>query len=950
MAIVQTGIKLVSKYFTKENEQVLDAVEWGKRRAYLFDSKENKALIDLEVEAPLDWSDTAVNIAAYKYLRKRGLSTPEGRETSVRQMIDRVSMAITKAGEDLGYFENLEESKVFYNELTHLLIHQKAAFNSPVWFNVGLYEKYGIDGAHDSNFYYYNQEAGKLENPVGIYHHPQCSACFIQKVDDSLDDIFDLVKRESRLFKYGSGTGSNFSVLRGAGEKLTNGGTSSGLLSFLKVFDAGAGATKSGGTTRRAAKMVVLDIDHPEIEDFIKWKAREEDKALALIQAGYDADFNGEAYHTISGQNANNSIRVTDEFMQAYLDDADWQTKLRTTGEVGQVYKAKDLMRMISESAWRCAEPGMQYDTTVNRWHTSKVSDRINASNPCSEFMFLDNSACNLASINLVKFLDKNGVFDVEAFRRAVDIFILAQEIIVDYAAYPTYEIAKNSHNFRPLGLGYANLGAYLMRLGLPYDSDKGRDMAAAITALMTGRAYSMSAKIAKRIGTFPEYKSNEQSMLKVIAMHKAAVDSLTGEENLINSAKEDWEIALNLGKEYGYRNAQTTLLAPTGTIGPMMDVDTTGVEPDFALVKYKKLAGGGGYSIVNQSVESALKHLGYPVDQIEQIKQYILEEGAIEDAPNMKEEHLPIFDCANKCGNGVRFIKPKAHIDIMAAVQPFLSGAISKTVNMPEETTVEEIENIYLDAWKKGLKAIAIYRNNSKSSQPLSSGKDTKTGAFSQVSAQKIELPRTRSGLTHKVIINGQHKIFITANQFENGELGEIFINAGKEGSVVSGLLSAIARLCSKMLQEGASAEAIVKSFLNLRFDPWGMTDNPDIPMAKSITDYIGKWIGMNFLPLDRQIALGIINGSNGNGVKTNGDLDLVPPTTSVEGMEESEKKVVKPSKDQPVLSLGAEPDKKMAEYDMRYAPTCPTCGAFMIRSGTCFACPECATTTGCS
>ncbi len=945
MAVTRAGVKLVSRYFTVAGENVFDKEEWGKRRAYLFDSKANQVLIDWEVEAPVAWSDTAVNIAAWKYFRRKGVPTPEGRETSVRQMIDRVATAITQAGEGFGYFEDTEESRIFYDELTHLLLYQKAAFNSPVWFNVGIYEKYGITRTTDTNFYCYNPDTDKIEDSLDNYQRPQCSACFIQSIKDTLEDIFDLVKRESRLFKWGSGTGTNFSTLRSRFEKLSTGGNPSGLLSFLKVLDAGAGATKSGGITRRAAKMVIVNIDHPEVEDFIKWKAREEEKAQALIREGYDSDFNGEAYHTVAGQNSNNSIRVTDEFMQAYLADEEWQTKAVTTGEVMQTYKARELMRMIAESAWRCADPGMQYDTTVNRWHTCKVSGRINASNPCSEFMFLDDSACNLSSINLVKFADEEGKFDIASFRSAVELMILAQEILVDYSSYPVDKIALNSHKFRPLGLGYANLGAYLMRLGMPYDSTEGREMAAAITAIMTGRAYSMSAKIASRVGPFVDYQPNAESMQEVIRLHKYAAENLRGlsDPNLPVAALADWVEAEELGQEYGYRNAQVTLLAPTGTIGPLMDVDTTGVEPDYALVKYKKLSGGGGYSIINQSVEPALKNLGYTIDQIEQIKQYVLEKGTIEGAPELREEHLPIFDCANKCNGGVRFIRPMGHLEMMTAVQPFLSGAISKTVNMPEDATVEAIEEIYVEAWRRGLKAIAIYRDNCKASQPLTAKGGSQSGTLI-VPSRHRDLPLTREGITHKVVINGQHKVYITANRFENGDLGEIFIAAGAEGSVFSGLLNAMAILCSKMLQEGVSAETIVASFLNLRFDPWGATNNPDIPMTKSITDYIGRWLGMNFLPLDRQVALGIING-HGNAS---------PPAGGDNGgnfSAEKEPLAAAENVDQPVLTLSLDAAGQPRDlYDYKYAPVCPTCGALMVRSGTCFYCKECATTTGCS
>lgn len=933
MAITKAGDQLVTRFFTKEGEDVFDTIKWEKRRAYIYDAKVDKALIDLEVEAPDFWSDTAINIAAYKYLRKKGVPVPEGRETSIRQLIDRVASTITQAGEELGYFEGLEESKIFKDELTHILLYQKGAFNSPVWFNVGLHHAYGIE-YHTENFFY-NPETQNVEPALDAYKHPQCSACFIQSIEDSLESIFELVKKESRLFKHGSGTGTNFSPLRSRHERISGGGLSSGLISFLKVFDAGAGATKSGGTTRRAAKMIIVDIDHPEIEDFIKWKAQEENKALALIREGYDSDFNGEAYHTIAGQNANNSVRVTDEFMQAYLNNSSWQTKFRTTNEVYKTYQAVDLMRMITESTWRCADPGMQYDTMINRWHTCKNSGRINASNPCSEYMFLDETACNLASLNLVKFVDNDNNFDVAAFRQAIKIFILAQEIIVDFASYPSREMVINSHDFRALGLGYANLGAYLMRHGLAYDSDESRSITAAITAILTGHAYAVSAMLAERLGAFPKYKLNEQSMLEVINMHKDAANNIKNvPEYLKQAIIEDWAEAQTKGRQYGYRNAQVSLLAPTGTIGPLMDVDTTGLEPDFALVKYKKLAGGGGYPIVNQSVESTLKYLGYSPEEVKIIKQYVLDNGKIEDAPGLKDEHLPIFDCANRCGDGKRFIRPMAHIEMMAVIQPLLSGAISKTVNMPEEATVEEIEEIYVTAWKKGIKALAIYRDGSKASQPLSTKKGDKDSPLA-VTTSRQEMPKTREGITHKFSIGG-YRVYITANRFENGNLGEIFIIAGKEGSIVSGLLGAIARLCSKTLQEGAPAESIVDSLLNLRFDPWGITDNPDIPMAKSIADYIGRWIGKNFLPLDKQIAFGIV-GEQVQKIDENG----------VEEMLEKEK-VSEEATEQPVLSMITEESKTVGGY--KYAPPCPTCGALMIQNGTCFACGECGTTTGCS
>lgn len=946
--VEKAATALVARRFTRAGDDVYKMVDWTTRRVGLTDA-DGKQLLDKEIEAPDFWSDTAVTIAAYKYLRKRGVNTPLGFENTVRQMVYRVAHTIRVAGETLGHLSTKEEADTFEDELVYILLTQRGAFNSPVWFNVGLWHEYQIKG-HSENFFW-NPETDEIERAVNAYEHPQGSACFIQAVEDDLGDIFDLVKKESRLFKLGSGTGTNFSTLRSKYELLSGGGTSSGVMSFLKVFDSGAAATKSGGTTRRAAKMVILNVDHPEILDFIHWKAREEDKAKILIEhANLPADFNGEAYQTVGGQNSNNSVRVTDEFMQAYLDDKEWETKFVTTGEVHERILARKIMHEIAQSAWRCADPGMQYDTTVNKWHTCKISGRINASNPCSEFMFLDDSACNLASINLVKFLDEGGRFDVEAFRHAVDVFILAQEILVDFSSYPSRPIAQNSHNFRPLGLGYANIGAYLMRIGLPYDSEPGRALTAAVTAIMTGRAYTQSARVAKQMGAFAEYAVNRDSMLEVIDMHRQAVQKLDAhnlENYMFEAAKQDWEEAYALGEKYGFRNAQTTLLAPTGTIGPLMDADTTGIEPDFALVKYKKLAGGGGYSIVNQSVAPALERMGYSSEEVKTITDYILEKGKLEGAPHIKDEHLPVFDCANRCGDGKRFIRPMAHLEMMAAVQPFLSGAISKTVNMPEEVTVEDVEQVYIEAWRKGLKALALYRDNCKASQPLTARKEKDEEKKTEAKGtNKIILPKTRQGMTHQFMIGG-HKVYLVANTDAEGRLGEIFIRSAKEGSMVGGLLNIIARLLSKTLQNGESAEALIDSLMNMRFEPWGATDDNEIPFAKSIPDYIGRWLGRRFLPLQKQVMLGIIGEDVAKSLKETEDEeiaveDMVPGTL----ITEAEKP--EPVADHDQLSMGLM--GKAGDIHESSAPPCPTCGALMVRNGTCYACRECGTTTGCS
>ena len=728
----------VKRLFTKAGVHPFDEIEWEMRTASIQNDKGKVIFEQRNVEVPKDWTQTATNIVASKYFHGK-LGTPE-RESSVRQLISRVADTIAQWGVEGGYFRSEEDAKSFHDELTHILVRQKAAFNSPVWFNCGLWHKY--HRSSQGSGWYWDPATGGIKKETEAYRHPQCSACFINSVQDNLESILNLAKMEGMLFKWGSGTGTNLSPLRSSVEALSGGGVASGPLSFMKGYDAFAGVIKSGGKTRRAAKMVILNIDHPDIEEFIECKAKEERKAWALVDAGYDSAIDGEAYSSIFFQNANNSVRVSDDFMKAVVEDKDWATRHISTGEVAKVYRARDLMKMIAEAAWQCGDPGMQFDTTINKWHTCKATAPINASNPCSEYMFLDDSACNLASLNLMKFLTPDGKFDVESFKHAVDIMITAQEILVDNASYPTERIAKNSHDFRPLGLGYANLGALLMANGLPYDSDGGRDFSAAITALMHGEAYLQSSRIAGELEPFPGFPVNRDSFLGVISMHRQALQHINARnvpENLWEAAKKTWDECLASGMKYGYRNAQVTVLAPTGTIGFMMDCDTTGIEPDLALVKYKKLVGGGLIKIVNNMVPTALLKLGYTDQEASEIVNYIDQHGTIEGAPHLKAEHLPVFDCSLKPANGKRSIHYMGHVRMMAAVQPFLSGAISKTVNMPEEATAEEIASVYTEGWRLGLKAIAIYRDGSKRSQPLNTS-DAKPKKEAEAVSQKSE------------------------------------------------------------------------------------------------------------------------------------------------------------------------------------------------------------------
>jgi ribonucleoside-diphosphate reductase alpha chain len=925
----RTGLAF-PRYFTARLEAgrtPYDEVKWELRTASIGNDRGAMIFEQKDIEVPADWSQTATNIVASKYFHGR-MGTPE-RERSVAQLVHRVVDTIAEWGIDGRYFRSLEDAANFRNELAHLMLTQKACFNSPVWFNVGVKEENRGYG------WYFDEASDTIKKLDKTVHRPQCSACFINSVQDSLESILDLAKTEGMLFKWGSGTGTNLSTLREENALLWGGGRASGPLSFMKGFDAFAGVIKSGGKTRRAAKMVILNAEHPDVEQFIWCKAKEEKKAHTLIDAGYDPSLDGEAYSSIFFQNANNSVRATDEFMQAVVDDKDWWTKSLVNGENIKKYRARDLMRSLSEATWQCGDPGMQFDTTINRWHTSKNTDRINASNPCSEYMFLDDSACNLASLNLMRFVN-GGLFDVEALRHAVDTVTLAQEIIVDSASYPTEKIARNSHDYRPLGLGFANLGSLLMSMGVPYDSEAGRAWAGAISAVMCGQSYLTSARIAEAVGPCPGYAVNEEPFLNVIKMHwdqvNSSIDSKLVPPALFENAFQAWQQAYQLGEKAGYRNAQTTVIAPTGTIGFMMDCDTTGVEPDLALVKYKKLVGGGVIKIVNNTVPSALIRLGYKPEQVEEIVRHIDSTGSIEGAPHLKAEHLPVFDCSFKAPNGTRFIHHMGHVRMMAAVQPFISGAISKTINMPEESTVEDVMGAYIESWKLGLKAVAIYRDGSKRVQPMSSGsgKGEKKASGASLATpspaparieerivyrpQRRKLPDERQAITHKFSIAG-HEGYLTVGLFEDGTPGELFITMAKEGSTISGLMDSFATTVSYALQYGVPLKFFVDKFSHVRFEPSGYTGNPQITYAKSIMDYIFRWLALKFL------------GPN-----------------SVEN-EAGNSGRLRPTEPEAQQQLQFPPAEGMAD-----APSCSECGGLMTRNGSCYKCENCGGTSGCS
>ena len=900
------SVVLFQPHFTHQGmtrDDVFATVQWSLRDV-LIQSKDGVKFEQHEVEAPESWSDTAVTIVASKYFSGK-LGSPE-RESSVKQLVNRVADTLGRWGRQSGYLETTQELDSYVNELVYLLIHQIGAFNSPVWFNVGLHETRGYG-------FFFDAETETVQ-PMqsNDFDHPQCSACFINSVEDRMESILDLAKTEGMLFKYGSGSGTNLSVLREGNAYLSSGGRASGPLSFMKGFDAFAGVIKSGGKTRRAAKMVLLDIDHPDIEAFIWCKSKEEKKAHALIQAGYDAaSLDGEAYSSVFFQNANNSVRISDHFMQAVVSDAQWNTRSRVTNQVAKTYRARELMRQIAEATHCCGDPGIQFDDTIHRWHTCKASGRINASNPCSEYVFLDDSACNLASLNLLKFLGIDGLFDTEAYRAAIAIFILSQEILVDHSSYPTPKIAQNSRDFRPLGLGYANLGALLMALGIAYDSDKGRAYAGCLTAILGGQAYASSAEIARRLGAFPRYSENQCCFLDVIGRHRRAaaisLDSTAVPLALYEAANRCWEQAQQIGEQNGFRNAQVTVLAPCGTIGFMMDCDTTGVEPELGLIRVKALVGGGTLTLTNGIVPQTLHSLGYDSTQAAAIVEHIRRTGSAEGAPVLKPHHLDVFDTAFPAAGHSRSIAPQGHLRMMAAVQPFLSGAISKTVNMPSTATVEDIVDTYIESWKLGLKAVAIYRDGSKWAQPLNSGKTSSSLSLAPI-AMRRKLPDERNSITHKSSIAG-HEGYVTVGLYPDGTPGEVFISMNKAGSTISGLMDTIAVSVSSGLQYGVPLQFYVNKFSHVRFEPSGFTGNQQVPYAKSIVDYIFRWLGSRFLGESPAITIP--------------DHSALLPT--------------KPEAQQ---SLSFEPASD--------APLCADCGGLMIRKGTCFYCNQCGSSSG--
>ncbi|HZY94537.1 MAG TPA: vitamin B12-dependent ribonucleotide reductase [Candidatus Bathyarchaeia archaeon] len=906
-----------NRRYTKPETHPYESFKWENRDAVITDSKGQVIFEQKNVEVPTFWSQTATNIVASKYFRGR-LGTPE-RESSVRQLIDRVAKTITVWGRKGNYFLDEQESNAFEAELTHILVHQMAAFNSPVWFNVGVEAK------------------------------PQCSACFINSVQDDMRSIMQLATTEGMLFKYGSGTGSNLSKLRSSQEHLSTGGKASGPVSFMKGFDAFAGVIKSGGRTRRAAKMVILNVDHPDILEFIWSKAKEEKKAWALIDAGYDPAVDGEAYGSVYFQNANHSVRVTDDFMHAVTDDKEWKTHFITTGKVAQTYKARELMKAMGEAAHICGDPGIQFDSTINEWNPCSNTGRINASNPCSEYMFLDDSACNLASLNLMKFRTQNGDFDIESFMHAVEIVITAQEILVDNASYPTPSIEKNSHDYRPLGMGYANLGALLMARGLPYDSEEGRNFAAAISALMSGHTYSISSVIAKRLGSFRGYPSNEKPFLNVIGMHRAHSNKIPHEgvpRPLLDAAAKSWDVAHSMGERYGFRNAQISVIAPTGTIAFMMDCDTTGIEPDIALVKYKWLVGGGMIKIVNNTIPEGLKHLGYSQSETQDILQYLEANDTIEGAPHLKGEHLPVFDCAFKPAKGSRSIHYMGHVKMMAAVQPFISGAISKTVNMPNNVTVDEIVQTYTTAWKTGLKAIAIYRDGSKRTQPLTTARQKEEPAPVEKVVYKParrRLPDEREAVIHKFTINGNEG-YLTVGLYKDGSPGEMFVVMSKEGSTISGLMDAFATSISLALQYGVPLRVLVNKFIHTRFEPAGMTNNPEIRFAKSVIDYIFRWMGLRFLSKADQDAIGLTRTQAENPDAQAKLGESHPQTVQQASSVQHQTAPVRTE-----VASGTE-DRDLLTFDLQSdAPACDNCGMIMVRNGSCYKCLNCGNTSGC-
>jgi ribonucleoside-diphosphate reductase alpha chain len=920
----------IRRHFTADGTHPYAMVEWERRDARISNWKTGEVAFEqLGVEFPVGWSLNATNIVAQKYFR--GTLGTEEREWSLKQVADRVVDTITAWGVRDGYFVDAVEAKAFADELKYLIVTQRAAFNSPVWFNIGV---------------------------KGVPQ--QASACFILSVDDTMDSILNWYVEEGTIFKGGSGAGINLSRIRSSKELLKGGGTASGPVSFMRGADASAGTIKSGGKTRRAAKMVILDVDHPDIEEFIWCKAREEKKARALEAAGFDMTLDGIDITSVQYQNANNSVRVTDEFMQAVVDDADWNLRAVITGEVVKTVKARDLMRQISQATWECADPGMQFDTTINHWHTAANTGRINGSNPCSEYMHLDNSACNLASLNLLTFLDEAGTFDVEGFKAAVEVVFTAQEILVGNADYPTDPIGDTSRRFRQLGIGYANLGAMLMALGLPYDSDEGRALAAAVTSLMTGHAYATSARTAGRMGPFAGYAENEEHMLRVLGQHREAAADIDEElvpHELLSAAQQAWDEAYEVAAESGVRNSQASVLAPTGTIGLMMDCDTTGVEPDLGLVKMKKLVGGGTMSIVNQTVPRALRRLGYTDAQIGEIVAYIDENMSILGAPHISAEHLPVFACSM----GDNTIHYLGHVKMMGAVQPFISGAISKTVNMPEDVSVEDVEQLHIDAWKLGIKAVAIYRDNCKVAQPLSASKkdDERLDAGVEVVETIVErvvekivhepvrqkLPRTRVSKTFEFRV-ADCKGFVTVGEYDDGRPGEIFVRVSKQGSTLAGIMDAFAISISHGLQYGVPLRSFVEAFTGMRFEPAGMTDDPDIRIANSLMDYLFRRLAIEYLSGEERAELNILTTAE----RMQPTLPGVEETV-VETRQGSELPADPPSIESASTLLAAPTTARPAPARVNHdAPLCMQCGVVMQRAGSCHACPSCGTTSGCS
>ena len=971
------GLKIDTVFCPDNGETPFHTAQWELRSAAIKDENGNALFEQTDCEIPADWSQLATNVVVSKYFYGDPKKSSE-RERSVRQLVHRVTRTITDWGLADGYFDTPEDGDRFYRELTWLCLHQHGAFNSPVWFNVGLYDQYGVVG--DSCNWRWDYDTQTVVQPENPYEYPQGSACFIQSVDDNMEDIMRLATSEAMLFKFGSGTGTDLSTIRSQREKLSGGGTPSGPLSFMRVYDSIAGVVKSGGKTRRAAKMQSLKVWHPDVLEFIECKWKEEQKAHALIREGYESNFNGEAYSSVCFQNANLSVRLTDDFMETVRGGGQWQTRWidGRSSEDAPAYDAKELLHKMAECAWNCGDPGVQYDTTINKWHTCPNDGRINASNPCSEYMFLDNTACNLSSINLMKFVGTDGSFDVERFRAAARTFFIAQEILVDHASYPTDRIAENSHRFRPLGLGYSNLGSVLMTNALPYDSDAGRGYCGSLTALLHGEANRASAELAAVVGPFDGHADNAEPMMDVMRMHRAACDDINdeGPAELKRAAIELWDDVLAAGEANGFRNAQATVLAPTGTISFMMDCDTTGIEPDIALVKYKQLAGGGMLKIVNQTVRLGLDRLGYTADQIDVVLKHIDENDTIEGAPGLKLEDLPVFDCAFKPAGGIRSIAWQAHVTMMAAAQPFLSGAISKTVNMPNDVTPQDIADAYFWGWELGLKAIAIYRDGSKQSQPLNtkSDKTKDEEAAKEVVTQTVEkvvykprrerLQDTRQSVTHKFCVNG-HEGYLCVGLYPDGRPGEVFITMAKEGSTVGGIMDSFGTALSIALQYGVPLEVMVNKFSHTRFEPMGPTTNKDIRMAKSVVDYIARWLGLTFLSADSRPA-GIESNQVGNDApKTGMDqlrLDAGPAVAIAESATGTKPKsngngATNGSSNGNGKSHGknriAGADQNRGDQFARFqidAPSCDNCGSITVRNGNCYLCHNCGNSMGCS